>query len=50
MIRFIDEYKDPFGIEPKCRTLKEHLEGGFISSRAYRYVGQTSARALRIFP
>lgn len=36
MIRFIDTHKDLFGVEPICRTLAEHLDGGFITSRGYR--------------
>lgn len=36
MIRFIDTYKDRFGVEPMCRVLAAGLEGGFITSRGYR--------------
>lgn len=36
MIRFIDTFKDRFGVEPICRVLAAHLEGGFITSRGYR--------------
>lgn len=37
MIRFIDEYRDQYGVELICRTLRKHREGGVITSRAYRY-------------
>lgn len=49
MIRFIDQYKDHHGVELICRTLREHLEGGFITSRAYRYAKTRprSARSIR---
>lgn len=49
MIRFIDEHKDRFGVEPICRTLAAHLEGGFITSRGYRAAKTrpTSARGVR---
>lgn len=49
MIRFIDEHKDRFGVELICRTLGEHLEGGFITSRAYRYAKSRprSARSIK---
>lgn len=47
MIRFIDEYRDRFGVELICRVLSE-AEGGFITSRGYRAAKarQPSARAL----
>lgn len=37
LIRFIDE--DQGSLRPRliCRTLREHLEGGIITSRTYRY-------------
>ncbi|GAB2889308.1 hypothetical protein GCM10027027_00320 [Neomicrococcus lactis] len=35
MIRFIDMYRDRFGVEAICRTLGA-TECGFISSRGYR--------------
>ncbi len=35
MIRFIDEYRDQFGVEAICRTLRA-TECGFITSRGYR--------------
>ena len=35
MIRFIDEHKDQFGVEPICRVLRA-TECGFITSRGYR--------------
>lgn len=49
MIRFIDEHKDRFGVEPICRTLANHLEGGFITSRGYRAAKArpASARSIR---
>lgn len=46
MIRFIDEYRDQYGVELVCRTLREHREGGFITSRAYRYA-KTRGRCAR---
>lgn len=33
---FIDKYRDRYGVERICRTLNEHLAGGFITSRGYR--------------
>ncbi|MDP9805983.1 transposase InsO family protein [Trueperella bonasi] len=36
MIAFIDEYRDRFSVEFICQTLKNHREGGFITSRGYR--------------
>lgn len=49
MISFIDEYRDHFGVEFICQTLRQHREGGFISSRGYRQSKSrgSSARALR---
>lgn len=49
MIRFIDEHKDRFGVEPICRTLAAHLEGGFITFRGYRAAKArpASARSVR---
>ncbi len=35
MIRYIDEYRDQFGVEFICRTLAA-TPGGFITSRGYR--------------
>ena len=35
MIRYIDMYRDRFGVERICRTLAA-TEGGFITSRGYR--------------
>mgnify|MGYP002651669963 CR=1 FL=1 len=35
MIEYIDAYRDRFGVEAICRTLKE-TECGFITSRGYR--------------
>lgn len=36
MIRFIDTYRDRFGVEPIGWVLAADLEGGFITSRGYR--------------
>lgn len=49
MIRFIDAFKDHFGVEFICRILRKHREGGFITSRGYRYAKSRprSARSLR---
>ena len=49
MIAYIDEYKDRFGVEPICRTLRASLEGGFITSRGYRAAKSrpASARSIR---
>lgn len=48
MIRFINTYKDLFGVEPICRVLSEHLDGGFITASGYyRAIGRVaSARSL----
>ncbi|WGH82993.1 IS3 family transposase [Auritidibacter ignavus] len=48
MISFIDEYRDHFGVEFICARLRQHREGGFITSRGYRQSksGGPSARAL----
>ena len=35
MIRFIDEHRDRFGVEPICRALRA-TDCGFITSRGYR--------------
>ncbi|MGV3246269.1 IS3 family transposase [Rothia sp. 11254D007BW] len=35
MIRFINTYKDLFGVEPICRVLSEHLDGGFMTASGY---------------
>ena len=45
----IDSHKDSFGVEPICRTLGASLEGGFITSRAYRLAKSrpASARSIR---
>lgn len=37
MIRFIDEYRDRFGVEFLCRTMRAAIRG-FITSRGYRAV------------
>ncbi|MBS6618959.1 MAG: IS3 family transposase [Varibaculum cambriense] len=49
MIAYIDAYKDRFGVEPICRTLRASLEGGFITSRGYRAAKSrpASARSVR---
>lgn len=36
MIRYIDTYKDRFGVENICTALQDNLAGGFITSRGYR--------------
>ena len=48
MIRFIDEYRDRFGVELICRVLRPAVQG-FLTSRGYRSaVGRApSARQLR---
>lgn len=48
MIRFIDEYRDQFGVEAICRILGA-TQCGFITSRGYRAAKarQASARAIR---
>lgn len=48
MIRFIDEYRDRFGVEFLCRTLRAAVRG-FITSRGYRAAKRRvpSARQLR---
>ena len=48
MIRFIDEHKDHFGVEPICRVLRPAVQG-FLTSRGYRAAKSrtSSARALR---
>lgn len=48
MIRFINEYRDRFGVELICRVLRPAIQG-FVTSRGYRAaVGRTpSARQLR---
>jgi putative transposase len=35
MIRYVDTFKDRFGVECICRTLRA-TEGGFMTARAYR--------------
>lgn len=49
MISFIDEYRDHFGVEFICQTLRQHREGGFITARGYRQSKSRgpSARAVR---
>lgn len=48
MIRFIDEYRDRFGVEFLCRTMRGAVRG-FLTSRGYRAAKQRqpSARQLR---
>ena len=48
MVRFIDEYRDRFGVELICRALRPAVTG-FLTSRGYRAaVGRApSARQLR---
>ena len=48
MIRFIDEHRDRFGVEPICRVLRPAVQG-FVTSRGYRAAKTRtpSARALR---
>lgn len=36
MIRYIDMYKDRFGVENICTALQDNLAGGFMTSRGYR--------------
>ena len=48
MIRYIDEHKDQFGVEPICRVLRPAVRG-FITSRGYRAAKTRppSARAVK---
>ena len=48
MIRFVDAYRDQFGVEPICSTLCA-AEGGFMTARGYHAakVRPVSARGLR---
>ncbi|QEH92708.1 IS3 family transposase [Dermacoccus abyssi] len=48
MIRFIDEHRDRFGVEPICRALRA-TDCGFITSRGYRAAKSRPrcARAIR---
>ena len=45
MIRYIDTYRDHFGVERICRVL-DATEGGFITSRGYR-AAKTRVRSAR---
>lgn len=45
MIEYIDTYRDRFGVEAICRTLRQ-TECGFITSRRYR-VAKTRAPSAR---
>jgi hypothetical protein len=47
MIRYLDEYRERFGVEPICRTLAA-TEGGFLTARGYRAAKRRprSARAV----
>lgn len=49
MITFIDMYRDRFSVEFICRVMKEHVRGGFLTSRGYRAAKTRlpSPRALR---
>lgn len=49
MIRYIDMYKNRFGVENICTALQDNLAGGFITSRGYRAAKARvpSARALK---
>ena len=48
MIRFIDAYRDQFGVEAICRVLRPAIRG-FVTARGYRAAKTRvpSARALR---
>ena len=48
MIRYIDMFRDRFGVEPICRVLGA-TDRGFITSRGYRAAksSQSSARSRR---
>ena len=48
MIRFVDEYRDRFGVELICRVLRPVVQG-FLTARGYRAAKDRapSARALR---
>lgn len=45
MIRYLDEHRERFGVEPICRVLGA-TEGGFITSRGYR-AAKTRPRSVR---
>ncbi len=47
MIRFIDEHKDRFGVEPICRVLRPAVQG-FITSRGYRGGRDQTERLMRL--
>ncbi len=47
MIRFIDEYRDRFGVEFLCRTLRAAVRG-FLTSRGYRAAKARSASARQL--
>lgn len=49
MIRYIDTYKNRFGVENICTALQDNLAGGFITSRGYRAAKARvpAARALK---
>lgn len=36
MIRYIDRYRNRFGVENICTALQDNLAGGFMTSRGYR--------------
>jgi len=48
MIRYVDAYRDQFGVELICRVLG-NTAGGFITSRGYRAAKtyEPSSRAIR---
>ncbi len=47
MIRFVDEYRDRFGVEFLCRTLRGTVRG-FLTSRGYRAAKARSASARQL--
>ena len=47
MIRFIDEYRERFGVELICRVLRPAVQG-FITSRGYRAAKTRVASARRV--
>src|SRR5690606_639976 len=47
MIRFIDEYRDRFGVELICRVLRPAVQG-FLTSRGYRAAVGRSPSAHRL--
>lgn len=47
MIAFIDKYRDRFGVELLCRTLRAAVRG-FLTSRGYRAAKQRPASAREV--